>query len=471
MNSKTKTEQMYASMKPWRLFFVVALPGMISMFAMSIYSIIEGAFIGQKLGEGAFAAINIAMPLVMINFSLADLIGVGASVPISISLGKKDEKTANNVFTCSVIMIFAVSVLMGAIMFFAAEPLSRMMGADDVLLDTSVRYMRTFAVCGPFCSIFFAMDNYLRICGLVKTSMFINIGSNFATIGLLAFFLLVLDMDVVGSALACCIAMCACSVIEMIPFLKKKTLLKFVKPEFNVAMLKEIGACGSPVFLSNISGRITSIVMNISLMTLGVKYLGIGGGTTAVAVYAVLMYSSDLCWPLLYGISDSLSPAIGYNWGAEDYKRVRKIAKCNYIGTGIVGIVTTTAMFFLAPVLAAVFANANDTTLLEMSEHAIRLFCFAYLFRWFATATQSIMSAIEKPMHATAMSVSIAFVFPLLSLALLWNLGLDGIWLNFLVTTALTAVLGVILMIPIMREIKRKEMNIALRNGGEESVE
>ena len=125
---KRDTEKMYAAMKPWKLFFIVALPGMVSMFAMSIYSIIEGIFIGQKLGEGAFAAVNIAMPLVMINFSLADLIGVGASVPISIALGKKDHKTANNVFSCSVIMIFISSVLMGIIMFLAAEPLYRFFG-------------------------------------------------------------------------------------------------------------------------------------------------------------------------------------------------------------------------------------------------------------------------------------------------------------------------------------------------------
>ena len=97
---KTKTEEMYASMNPWRLFFKVAMPGMVSMFAMSVYSIFEGIFIGQTLGEGAFAAINIAMPLVMINFSLSDLIGVGASVPISIALGQDDKETANNVFSC-----------------------------------------------------------------------------------------------------------------------------------------------------------------------------------------------------------------------------------------------------------------------------------------------------------------------------------------------------------------------------------
>ena len=111
---KKNTELMYSEMTPWRLFFIVAIPGMISMFAMSVYSIIEGAFIGQKLGEGAFAAVNIAMPLVMINFSLADLIGVGASVPISIALGKKDEDRANNVVSCSLILIFLASVLMGS---------------------------------------------------------------------------------------------------------------------------------------------------------------------------------------------------------------------------------------------------------------------------------------------------------------------------------------------------------------------
>ena len=458
---KRNTEEMYAAMNPWRLFFVVALPGMVSMFAMSIYSIIEGSFIGHRLGESAFAAVNIAMPLVMINFSLADLVGVGASVPISIALGKKDNNTANNVFTCSIILIFLTSIVMGSVMFFAAEPLSRMMGADDELLRTSVRYLRTFALCSPLTTVFFAMDNYLRISGFVKTSMVINICSNLVTVGLLTFFLLVLEMDVVGSALATSISMCLCSIVAMMPFLAKKTLLRFKAPKFSLAMFKEIGACGAPVFLNNIAGRVTSILMNISLMTLGVKYLGEGGGTTAVAVYAVLMYSSDMCWPLLYGISDSLSPAIGYNWGAQNYGRVKKIIKCNYIGTAVVGITSSAAMFLLASPLALLFANAADATLLEISTHAIRIFSFAYIFRWFGVATQSILSAIEKPLQATFMSVGFAFVFPTLFLVLLWNLGLDGIWLNFLCTTFSTAMLGLALMIPVGREIRRKE---ALKN-------
>lgn len=448
---------MYATMHPWRLFFIVALPGMVSMFAMSIYSIIEGAFIGQILGEGAFAAVNIAMPLVMIDFSLADLVGVGASVPISIAIGKEERHTANNIFSCSVIMIFFASVLMGTVMFLAAEPLCRMMGADDVLLDTSMRYLRTYALCSPLTTIFFAMDNYLRISGYVKTSMFINIFCNLLTLIFLSFFLFVLEMDVAGSALATCISMSCCSAAAMMPFLMKKTLLRFVKPKFSVSMVKEIAACGSPVFLNNIAGRVTSIILNISLMTLGVKAFGEGGGTTAVAVYAVLMYASDLCWPLLYGISDSLAPALGYNWGAKNYDRVRKIVKCAFVGTCTVGLVSTAIMFFGAETIASLFVDGRDIRLLEISAHAIRLFCFAYLFRWIGVVTQSFLSAIEKPALATTVSVSTALIFPLIMLVALWDFGLDGIWLNFVGVNILAAALSIFNLIFVFREMKRRE--------------
>lgn len=456
---KRDTEQMYATMNPWRLFFVVALPGMVSMFSMSIYFIIEGIFIGQKLGEAALAAINIATPLVMINFSIADLIGVGASVPISISLGKKDHDAANNIFTSSIILIFTASVAMGLIMTLAAEPLCRMMGADAELLDTSVRYLRTFAVSGPFCTIFFAMDNFLRISGYVKTSMLINICTNVINVALLVVALVLLQMDVVGSALASSIAMGLASLACLMPFLRGKALLKFTKPRISFKMIKEIVACGSPAFLNNIAGRVAAIMMNVALMTLGVKAYGEGGGTTAVAVYAVLMYSSDLCWPLLYGISDSLAPSIGYNWGADNHDRVKKIVKCAYIGTAVIGFVSTAILFFFPRFIASWFVSTEDTLLLSESARAIRIFCFAYIFRWFGVTTQGFFSAIEKPLFATLMSVSTALVFPVILLVALWPFGLDGIWANFIGVTLLTALLGGALLIRVAREIKAKSEN------------
>ena len=85
------------------------------------------------------------------------------------------------------------------------------------------------------------------------------------------------------------------------------------------------------------------------------------------------------------------------------------------------------------------------------------MFCFAYLFRWFVVTTQSFLSAIEKPILATVMSVSVALIFPVLILAVLWPLQLNGIWLNFLGVNTLGAALGLILLLKVFQEIKHRE--------------
>jgi Na+-driven multidrug efflux pump len=71
--------------------------------------------------------------------------------------------------------------------------------------------------------------------------------------------------------------------------------------------------------------------------------------------------------------------------------------------------------------------------------------------------TQGFLSAIEKPLFATMMSVSVALVFPIVMLGALWTLGLDGIWLNFVGVNVLTAILAASLLMRVLREIRGKQ--------------
>ncbi len=171
MDSKT----LFTKMSPVKLFFIASVPGAVSMLASALYQVIDGILVGQILGELAFAALNLAMPFVIINFSLADLIGVGSAVPISVSLGKKETKRADNIFTCACIMIVGAGVLIGTVLYVLAEPLLKLMGAQGELLELAVQYLRVYAMCAPITTIIFAVDNYLRICGKIKSSMFLNI--------------------------------------------------------------------------------------------------------------------------------------------------------------------------------------------------------------------------------------------------------------------------------------------------------
>ena len=417
-----KSNRLYAEMPPVRLFFHAAIPGVISMFAMSIYSIIEGVFIGQFVGGDAFAAMNLAMPLVMINFALADMVGVGASVPISIALGRKDEDTACNIFSCAVLLIVGASILTGTIMFLFAPQIIRAMGAEENVIRLAVTYLRICAVMGPTSNLVFAMDNYLRISGFVRGSMLLNILMSGLQLCLLVLLIVVLDLGLVGSALSINIGFSVCTFIALIPFLRGKSVLKFRKPKYSAALLKRIVACGSPTFLNNVAGRLFSLVMNVLLLRMG--------GTIAVSTFAVLMYSSDLVQPLLYGLCDSMQPAIGYNWGAESYKRVKTLAKCVFTATAVVSGFAILLMQTFPQQIVSVFVDKEETELLKMATRALKLFSIEFFFWWFGYSAQSFFNAIQKPRNAAILTLSTAIVFPLIMVAVLWPLGLDGLWLN-----------------------------------------
>lgn len=437
---------LFSKTPPLKLFFLASIPGAISMLASALYQTIDGVFVGQFLGETAFAALNLAMPFVIINFSLADLIGVGSSVPISISLGKKQGKEANNIFTCSCLMIIGAEILIGAVLFFAAPLLIELMGAEGDFANLAVQYMRVYALCSPVTTIIFAVDNYLRICGFIRGSMIMNISMSLLS-GVLEFlFLGVLHWGIWAAALATCSGMFVCAIFAFIPFFRGRALLRFCKPRFHGSMVRQIIACGSPNFLNNIAGRITSILMNAILVRMG--------GETAVSVYGILMFADGFIQPLLYGMCDSLQPAVGYNWGAKKLSRVRAIEKCCFIASGIVSLLAVAVIAVFPEQITKLFVADAGQEVLSISVGALQLFCLTYITRWFSFATQSYMLAIEKPLPASLISVSTALVFPVILIGILWPLGLTGIWLNFAGTAVLAAILSAIILIKLRRELR-----------------
>ncbi len=444
----------FATAKPLTLFWRVAIPGLISMLAMSLYQAFEGGFVGNLVGKDAFAAVNLGFPIVMINNALADLVGVGSSAPIAIALGRKDNDTANNIFTCSVIMIIAVAFIMGIIVFFTVPLFISLMGAEGAMASLAITYVRVYAIAGPFTTIVFAMDNYLRISGFVKGSMILNIFMSLLTVLFLALFLGVLGMNVEGSAVATSLAMFICALIAFIPFIRKKAVLRFVKPKFNKHMIKSIISCGTPTFLNNVAGRITAILMNSALISLGHEIYG-DNGTIAVAAYSVLMYVSAVVEPMLYGMSDSVQPAIGYNWGAGQLKRVSGITKVSFTVCGIVSVLCSSVMFLFPEALAGIFVNAEkDPELMSLCIHAMPYFGLAFLLGWFCFAVQGFFAAIEKPIYATIVSVSFAVVTPVALIYALMPLGLDGLWLNYFGRSLLTGIIAVILIVMAQKKMK-----------------
>ena len=439
---------LFTKTPPLRLFFFAALPGAVSMLASALYGLIDGIFVGRILGETPFAALNLAMPFVIINFALADLIGVGSSVPISIALGRKREDHANNIFSSACLLILAAGVLTGAVLYAAAPSLIALMGAEGDFAAQAVQYLRVYALCSPVTTIVFALDNYLRICGKVRYSMFLNILMSVASVVAEFLLLYVFRWGIQGAALGTCLGMMVCVLLGLVPFLTRKLQLRFVRPRLSWDMIRQIISCGSPNFLNNIAGRITSILMNAILLRIG--------GENAVSVYGILMYADGFIQPLLYGMCDSLQPAVGYNWGAGNYRRVSAIERCCFTASGILSVLSAVVLFLFPGQITHLFVGGESTELLLMAEGALRLFAATYLTRWFSFATQSYMLAVEMPVYASVISVSTALLFPVILIVALWSLGLTGLWLNFAGTALLAAVLSLFLLSRFQKEMKRR---------------
>ena len=216
-------------------------------------------------------------------------------------------------------MIVAAGVAVGSLLFVLAPALIRFMGAEGEFATLAVQYLRVYALCSPVTTIIFAMDNYLRICGKVRSSMMLNIVMSVLSAGLEFTFLAIFRWGIWGAALATCLGMSTCALTALAAFARGKMQLRFCRPRFSAAMVRQIVACGTPNFLNNIAGRITSILMNFLLIRFG--------GQDAVSIYGILMYVEGFIQPLLYGMCDSLQPAVGYNWGAGALKRVKDIEK------------------------------------------------------------------------------------------------------------------------------------------------
>lgn len=433
------SHELFIKTPPLKLFIIAALPGAVSMLASALYQLIDGIFVGRILGPTPFAALNLAMPFVIINFALADLIGVGSSVPISISLGEGRDREAHNIFTCACIMIIVSGIITGTIIYAAAPSLMHLMGADGEFAAYAVMYLRVYALCSPVTTIIFAVDNYLRICGIIRGSMLLNIFMALLSAVLEFLFLFVFRWGIWAAALATCLGMAVSACVAFIPFFSGKQRLRFCVPHFNGRIIKRIFVCGCPSFLSNIAGRITSVLMNFFLVRLG--------GQDAVSIYGILMYADGIIQSILYGMCDSLQPSVGYNWGAREYTRVKSIEKCCFTASGIFSVIAAIVMFAFPKQTVILFMGDAEGVFLSAAVFAVKLFSITYLTRWVSFASQSFMLAIEKPMPASVISISISLVFPVIFIFTLMPLGLTGMWLNLAVSSLLSGILAVFILI------------------------
>lgn len=432
--------EIFEKLPPTKLFFRCAIPSMITMVFGALYQIADGLFVGRFIGGDALAAVNLIMPIIMIVFAFSNLIATGASVRISVLLGEKNREEASKVFTYTLKIIFLISCFLGVLGLLFAESFVRFLapGATEQAIKYGITYTRVYAAFAPLMLIYHATDNYLRVCGKEKLSMWLSIGTQAFNIALDVILIVFLGQGVWAAAFTSCLAMALGSVISLCIFRKKRMDLYYVRGRIKKAVFLRIIANGSSEFFSSISMSIMSIVFNLFLL----KY----GGTTGVAAFSVIMYVDSIAGMLLFGMADAQQPAISYCYGAGLISKVKALFKCVILGGVTLSALALIFMMFLGQYVAPLFVKPEDTELLSVSIIGMKLFSLSYLTGWIDMCFSSYFTALERPARSMLVSLFGTLIFPISALFIMTPfLKLNGVWLSVLVSCTLSAIFTLIL--------------------------
>ena len=415
-------QELFGITPPKKLFVKLAIPSLISMLFSSIYMICDGIFVGKIIGSKCLAAINLVFPIIMIVFAVSDMIASGASVKIGIKLGEKNEKEASNIFTIAVLLSLIINIIFMIISLIFSKDIIFILIKDKELATLSYKFAYVFILALPFIAPFFALDNYLRLCGKANMSMWINIAVSILNVILDAILIGYFKLGIEYAALCSALSMFIGTLIFLYPFIMKKVTLRFTKPKVNIKEILYIIYNGSSEFFSNISNSIMSIITN--------GFLLYYGGPVGVAAYSIVMYIDALISPVLFGMIGSIQPVISYNYGAKDYKRITEFFKITCIVGFIISIVTMIIIFIFPDFLVGLFSSKSDVDIIQMGKIALLLSAPSYLFNWFTMTVGSFLTGLEKATESIVVMLLESVIVPLiLIVALTKTIGVYGIFL------------------------------------------
>jgi len=253
-------------------------------------------------------------------------------------------------------------------------------------------------------------------------------------------FIFVFDMGVRGAALATIIsqAVSACWVLRFL--CGKKTILRIKLQNFRFRkdFILPALALGLSPFVMQSTESLINIVLNSSLQ----KY----GGDIAVGSMTIITSIMQIFLMPLTGLTQGAQPIVGFNFGAQQFDRVKKTFRL-LLGACLAFSITLWASIMLFPGLfAAIFSN--DAALIEHTIPCMRIYMAAMCLMGAQIACQQTFLAVGQAKISLflAMLRKVVLLIPLVYI-LAVPFGVTGIFLAEPVADILAVTTTVIVFI------------------------
>lgn len=452
-----------------KLILKFSLPCVISLVVNSLYNIVDQIFIGQDQGYLGNAATNVAFPLVVITFAFAVLIGDGAAAFLSLKLGHGDRESAEKGVGNSLILLAVSGILFFIIGMIFKSPLMDLFGATAENKPFAMDYIGIIIFGFPFITVATGLNSVIRADGRPMFAMIsMLIGAITNTI-LDPIFIFVLHMGVKGAALATIIGQIL-SFIFSIACIRSFKSIKITKNtlKLNSQIIFKVLSLGISSFITQMAITIVMIVMNNSLKHYGA--LSEYGSNIPLSVLGIVMKVNQILISVTVGIAVGAQPIIGFNYGAGNYRRVKKTLLSS---VGIATVFTTLGfiMFMFFPQIIINLFGQENALYNEFAKKCFRIFLMFCILNGVQTISGIFFQAVGKPMRSAIISLSRQILFFIPSLVIFPMLfGLEGCLYAGPVADGLAFILAVTLLILEIKHLDKKHNDMLIKNAADNSI-
>ena len=422
-----------------RLLMQYALPAIVAMVASSLYNMVDSIFIGQGVGALAIAGLAITFPFMNLSAAFGAAIGVGSCTFISMKLGQRDYAIANKILGNCMMLNIVVGLCFGGICLLFLDPILRFFGASDNTLPYARDYMQIILCGNVFTHLYFGLNAVLRSASKPRHAMYATIFTVVVNTILDPIFIYGLDLGIRGAAFATVLSQFLALSWQWRLFSNKNELLHFDYSLFRLdkPIVKNIIGIGISPFAMNACSCIVVIFVNTCLL----KH----GGDLAVGAYGIANRIGFVFVIVAMGVNQGMQPIAGYNYGAQNYDRLRKVVKLAISCATVVCTVGFLVAMFAAHPCARLFTK--DESLINLASTAIRMMMMMFPIVGFQIVVTSFFQSIGKAKVSMFLSLSRQLLFLVPALAIFSEIwGLWGIWSAMPFSDALATVVAAVMM-------------------------
>lgn len=428
-------------MKEFARYVTLSILGQLGI---SCYIIADTFFISKGLGANGLTALNLAIPIYNFIFGCGLMLGVGGATKFSILKGMKHSKETDEVYSNTLILTVVLSMFFVLIGVFGAEKLALLLGADEVTLEMTATYLRWILTFAPAFMLNEVLHCFVRNDEAPNLVMFATLAGSFANIVFDYIFIFPMNLGILGAVLATGTAP-VFSILIMLPhWLKKRNTFHFIKTGILWKNVSQITSLGFPSLLAQLSGGIVMIVFNMLILK--------QEGNAGVAAYGVVANISIVVTALYTGLAQGMQPLLSTYYGKNNPLQIRKIMGYGQIAMILLSAGMYGVLFVFAPQVTAVFNSEGNEVLQRIAEVGLKLYFTSNIFLGFNTVAATFFTSVEKalPAHILSLLRGFILIIPLaFVMSAVW--GMNGIWLCFSVTEALTAMVGIFIYFKVIK--------------------